>query len=139
PPPVAAPTTGAPSGPAPIAAAPTTPSAPRSLDATPEIASFEVQGSLSSAVARRSVERALPALRSCYAASARAGRAAPAIELKLSFEIDENSLATHVMTSEVRFGAFGRCATGVATQIHTTQAPDVGTARVTTVIRFRPS
>ncbi|HEX8106385.1 MAG TPA: hypothetical protein VF516_01605, partial [Kofleriaceae bacterium] len=96
-------------------------------------------GSLATSVARRSVERVLPGLRACYAAAARASRTAPAIELRLSFEIDENSLATHVATGDVRFGAFARCVAGVAGQIHSTQAPDVGTARVVVVIQFHPS
>jgi hypothetical protein len=119
------------------AAAPAAPAA-RALDAVPELASFDLQGSLPSSVARRSVERVLPALRACYSAAARAGRTAPAFELRLSFEIDENSLATHVGLGEVRFGTFSRCAAGVASEIHTPQAPDVGTARVTAVIKFRP-
>jgi hypothetical protein len=114
------------------------PAAPRSFDAVPEIASFDLQGSLAASVARRGVERALPGMRACYAAAARAGRAAPAIELRLSFEIDENSLATHVAAGDVRFGSFARCAAGVAGQIHTTAAPDVGTARVVVVIKFQP-
>jgi hypothetical protein len=142
PPPPASPLPAPPAaGPPPVAAAPaaaTAPAAPRSLDAVPEITSFDLQGSLASSVARRSVERALPGLRACYAAAARAGRAAPAIELRLSFEIDENSLATHVATGDPRFGGFGRCAAGVAGQIRTTQAPDVGTARVVAVIQFHP-
>jgi hypothetical protein len=90
-------------------------------------------------VVRRSVERVLPGLRSCYAAAARAGRTAPAIELRLSFEIDENSLATHVATGDVALGSLARCAAGVAGQIHTTQAPDVGTVHVVVVVKFHPS
>jgi serine/threonine-protein kinase len=132
PPPAPAP----PAGPPQVAAAP---AAPRSLDAVPEIASFELLGSLASSVARRSVERVLPGLRACYAAAARASHAAPAIELRLSFEIDENSVATHVVAGNVQFGSFARCAAGVASQIHTTQAPDVGTAHVVVVVRFHPS
>jgi hypothetical protein len=104
----------------------------------PEISAFDLQGSLATSVARRSVERALPGLRACYAAAARAGRSAPAIDLRLSFEIDENSMATHVATGDVRFGSFGRCAAGIAGQIRTPQAPDVGTAHVVVVIKFHP-
>jgi hypothetical protein len=131
----AAPAPTAPSAAKPAAAAP---SAPRTLDAVPEIASFELQGSLPSSVARRSVERALPGLRACYSAAARASKTAPAIDLPLGLEIDENGIATHVTLGDVRFGAFSRCAAGVANQIHAPQAPDVGTVRVTTVIKFRP-
>jgi hypothetical protein len=115
------------------------PPAPRSLDAVPQIASFDVQGSLAASVARRAVERVLPGLRSCYATAARASKTAPAVELHLSFEIDENSMATHVAAGDVQFGSFGRCAASAAGQIHTTQAPDVGTAHVTVVIKFHPS
>jgi hypothetical protein len=135
PPPPATPAVAPAVGPQ-VAAAP---AVPRSFDAVPEIASVDLQGSLPASVARRSVERVLPGLRACYASAARAGRAAPAIELRLSFEVDENSVATHVATGDVGFGSLARCAAGVAGQIHTTQAPDVGTARVVVVIRFRPS
>ena len=138
-PPLPMPAPTAPPPPPPPAPAAPPVAAPRSLDAVPEIASFELQGSLATSVARRSVERVLPALRACYAAAARADRTAPAIDLRLSFEIDENSLATHVATGDVRFGSLGRCAAGVASQIRTPQAPDVGTAHVVVVIKFHPS
>jgi tRNA A-37 threonylcarbamoyl transferase component Bud32 len=137
--PMPAPSPPPPPPPAPPVAGPPQVAAPRSLDAVPEIASFDLQGSLATSVARRSVERVLPGLRACYAAAARAGGAAPAIELRLSFEIDENSLANHVATGDVGFGSLARCAAGVASQIRTTQAPDVGTAHVVAVIKFHPS
>jgi serine/threonine protein kinase len=116
-----------------------TPPAPGSLDATPSVASLEVKGSLSPAIVRRSLERTLSSLRGCYRTAARAVKATPAVELRLSFEIDENSLATQVATSGANFGSLSRCAAGVAGQIRTQEAPDVGTAQVTAVIRFRPS
>jgi serine/threonine-protein kinase len=112
---------------------------PGSLDATPTVASLEVKGSLSPTVVRRSVERTLSSLRGCYRTAARAAKATPPIELRLTFEIDENSLATQVATSGANFGSLATCAAAVAGQIRTQEAPDVGTAQVTAVIRFRPS
>ncbi|TMQ16091.1 MAG: hypothetical protein E6J90_24475, partial [Deltaproteobacteria bacterium] len=114
------------------------PKGPGALDAVPEITGLEVKGSLSPSVVRRSVERALPALRACYVAAARAGRTTPALDLQLSFEIDENGLAIHAATGRASFGSLARCAAGVAGQIHTPVAPDTGTAPVAVVIRFRP-
>ncbi|MEO7730256.1 MAG: hypothetical protein ABIY55_04740, partial [Kofleriaceae bacterium] len=110
-----------------------------SLDATPGVVSLEVKGSLSPSIVRRSVERTLSSLRACYRVAARAGGNTPAVELRLAFEIDENSLATHVTTAGASFGSFASCAAGVAGQIRTQEAPDVGTAQVIVVIGFRPS
>jgi serine/threonine protein kinase len=115
------------------------PPPPGSLDATPSVASLDVKGSLSPSIVRRSLERTLASLRGCYRTAARAAKATPAIELRLTFEIDENSLATRVATSGASFGSLSTCAVGVAGQIRTQEAPDVGTVQVTAVIRFRPS
>ena len=126
----------------PIATPPPKPAAPAnpgSLDAAPTVASLEVKGPLSPSMVRRSVERTLPALRACYRTAARAGGSTPAVELRLTFEIDENRLATQVVTSGASFGSLANCVAGVAGQIRTQEAPDVGTAQVTVVIRFRPS
>jgi serine/threonine-protein kinase len=124
--------------PPPKLAAPPKPAA-GSLDAVPSVATLAVKGSLSTAIVRRSVERALGSLRSCYQTAARAGNATPAIDLQVRFEIDENSLATHVTTSGASFGSLASCAAGVVGQLHTQEAPDVGTAQVTVLIRFRPT
>ena len=110
-----------------------------SLDATPAVVSLDVKGSLSPSIVRRSVERTLTSLRGCYRTAARAGQSTPELELRLAFEIDENSRATHVATSGGSFGSLASCAAGVASQIRTQEAPDVGTAQVTVVIGFRPS
>jgi hypothetical protein len=112
---------------------------PGTLDATPSIESLEVKGSLAPSIVRRSVERTLSSLQGCYRTAARAGGATPAIELRLTFEIDENSLAVNVATGGASFGSLGSCAKSVARQIRTQEAPDVGTAQVTVVIKFRPS
>jgi serine/threonine-protein kinase len=124
----------------PVPAAPVKPAPPPpgALDATPSVVSLDVKGSLSPSVVRRSMDRTLASLRECYRSAARAGRTTPAIDLRLTFEIDENSLATHVATGGGQFGSLASCAAGVARQIRTQEAPDVGTAQVTTVIRFRP-
>jgi eukaryotic-like serine/threonine-protein kinase len=129
-----APTTGA-EPPAPVKPAPPPPG---TLDATPSIATLEVKGSLSSAIVRRSVERTLSSLQGCYRTAARAGGTTPAIDLQLTFEIDENRLAVNVAAGGASFGSLGSCATAVARQIRTKEAPDVGTAEVAVVIRFRP-
>jgi len=128
--------------PPPVPVAPVTPPAPTrtgTLDATPAIVTLEVKGSLSPSIVRRSVDRTLAALRACYRTAARAGSATPAVELQLTFEIDENRLATQIATRGASFGSLASCATGVMSQIRTSEAPDVGTAQVTVVIRFRPS
>ncbi|HMG21972.1 MAG TPA: hypothetical protein VK607_11660, partial [Kofleriaceae bacterium] len=124
--------------PPPVAPRPTAPSGPGSLDAKAAIAGLEVKGSLSTAVVRRSLDRALDSLRTCYRTAARAGNATPALELQLRFEIDENSIATHVAASGASFGPLAGCASGVIGQLHTQQAPDTGTAQVSAVIKFQP-
>jgi len=131
------PTTGA-APPAPPAPAKPAPPPPGTLDATPSITTLEVKGSLSAAIVRRSVERTLSSLQGCYRTAARAGGTTPAIDLRLTFEIDENRLAVNVAAGGASFGSLGSCATTVARQIRTKEAPDVGTAEVAVVIRFRP-
>ncbi|HET9623927.1 MAG TPA: hypothetical protein VFP84_21290, partial [Kofleriaceae bacterium] len=108
------------------------------MDAEPSIAELNVVGSLSPSVVRRSLERTLASMRGCYRMAAKASNATLAVDLKLAFEIDENSLATKVVP-QASFGSLATCAAGVAGQIRTPEAPDVGTVRVTAVIRFRPS
>jgi serine/threonine-protein kinase len=125
--------------PAVIAARPALPVGPGSLDAKPEIASLEVAGSLSQSVVRRSLERTMGALRTCYQTAARVGNATPPIDLQIRFEIDENSLVTHVMASGTSFGSLAGCAGGVIGGVHTQQAPDTGTAQAQVLIRFRPT
>jgi eukaryotic-like serine/threonine-protein kinase len=120
-------------------ARPAAPADPGTLDATPTVVSLDVKGSLSPAMVRRSVERTLAAMRTCYRTAARAGGTTPAVDLRLTFEIDENRLATQIGTSGASFGSLATCAAGVASQIRTQEAPDVGTVQVAIVIRFRPS
>jgi hypothetical protein len=119
--------------------APPAPPNPGTLDATPAVLSLEVKGSLSPSIVRRSVERTLSSMRTCYRIAARAGGSTPALDLRLTFEVDENSRATQVATSGASFGTLASCATGVTSGIRTQQAPDTGTAQVAVVIRFRPS
>jgi len=71
--------------------------------------------------------------------AARTGGATPDVDLRLTFEIDENSLATQIATSGAGVGSLATCAAGVASQIRTQEAPDVGTVQVAVVIRFWPS
>jgi serine/threonine-protein kinase len=125
--------------PAPVAPRPVAPTGPGSMDAVPSIASLDVKGSLSTAVVRRAVDRALGSLRTCYQTAARAGKATPPIDLQLRFEVDENSIATHVAATGTSFGSLASCAASVIGELHTQQAPDTGTAQVSALIKFRPS
>ncbi|HET7501856.1 MAG TPA: serine/threonine-protein kinase, partial [Kofleriaceae bacterium] len=125
--------------PLPLPTPPPPPPSPGTLDATPSIGALDVKGSLSPAIVRRSIERTLGSLRACYRTAARAAGSTPAVDLRLSFEIDENSLATRVAASGGSLGSLASCATQVTGQIRTPEAPDVGTAQVIVVIRFRPS
>jgi len=127
--------------PAPAAPVKPAPAAPPtgSFDATPEVASLDVIGSLSSSIVRRSLDRTLPALRACYGAAARASRVTPAVDLQLSYELDETGAATHVATGGTQLGSLARCAAGLASQLRTREAPDIGTVKVVVVIHFRPS
>jgi serine/threonine-protein kinase len=129
--------------PAVAAPPPPPPANPGTLDATPSVLTLDVKGSLSPAIVRRSVERTLSAMRACYRTAARAAGATPALDLRTTFEIDENSRSSQVLAqilaSGAGFGSLESCAAGVTSQIRTQEAPDVGTAQVTVVIRFRPS
>ncbi len=111
-----------------------------SLDATPSIASLEVNGPLPSSVVRRGVERILPALRACYRTAAKAGGKTPLVNLSLSFEIDENSAATSISAARgTAFGTLHGCVRGAVSRLQTQQAPDVGTVQVVLAITFRPT
>ncbi|HEU4726872.1 MAG TPA: hypothetical protein VFT22_03255, partial [Kofleriaceae bacterium] len=124
---------------APLPPPPPPPPGPGALDATPSVVTLDVKGSLSPAIVRRSIERTLGSLRACYRTAARAAGSTPAVDLRISFEIDENSLATRVAASGTNLGSLASCAASVTGQIRTPEAPDVGTSQVTVVIRFRPS
>ncbi len=111
-----------------------------SLDATPTIASLDVNGPLPSSVVRRGVERILPSLRACYRAAAKTGQKTPPINLSLSFEIDENSAATNVSAARgTAFGTLQGCVRGAVSRLTTQQAPDVGTVQVQLAITFKPT
>jgi serine/threonine-protein kinase len=114
------------------------PTGPGSLDATPAIASLDVNGPLPSSTVKRAVERALPAMRTCYRTAAKAAGKTPADKVTLSFEIDENSTATGVAASGASLGTLAACAKGAIARIQTQQAPDVGTVHVVVAITFRP-
>ncbi|MEJ7597408.1 MAG: protein kinase [Kofleriaceae bacterium] len=110
-----------------------------SLDATPQIARLDVQGALPSSVVRRAVERALPAMRTCYRAAAKAGQSTPSVTVSLSFEVDESSAATNVSASGASFGSLAACMRGAVGRVQTQQAPDVGIVYVVAAITFRPT
>jgi len=119
----------------PVVAAPVT----GSMDATPTIASLDVNGPLPNSVVRRSVERALPALRTCYRTAAKAKGSTPPATVTLSFEVDESSAATNVSGSGAKdMGTLLGCAKGAIGRLQTQQAPDVGTVNVAVTISFRP-
>ncbi|MEO8705167.1 MAG: protein kinase [Kofleriaceae bacterium] len=108
-----------------------------SLDATPIIASLDVNGPLPTSVVRRGVERILPSLRTCYRTAAKARGATPAVKLTLSFEVDESSAAARVSATG-NFGSLAGCARDAVGRMQTQQAPDVGTVNVVVMITFRP-
>jgi serine/threonine-protein kinase len=126
-----------PATPAPVAPAPT-PVAVGSMDATPTIASLDVNGPLPASVVRRAVERSLPALRACYRTAATAQKQTTAVSISLAFEIDESSVATGISGGATSFGKLGACARTAIGQVQTQQAPDVGTAQVAVTIKFTP-
>jgi outer membrane biosynthesis protein TonB len=110
-----------------------------SLDATPSLGEIDVTGGVSKAWIRNDIERLLTPLRECYRGVARATGAAPAVELRLSFEIDESGRATRVSTSGGTFGSLQGCAARAFNLRRMSQKPDTGTATVTVTIRFAPS
>ncbi len=126
---------------APIAPKPVKPAVVNvgSLDATPAIASLDVNGPLPSSVVRRGVERILPALRTCYRTAAKASGMTPAVSVSLSFEIDESGAASGVSArGAANLGTLATCVRGAVSRLNTQQAPDVGTVNVTAAISFRP-
>ncbi|MBA2542792.1 MAG: serine/threonine protein kinase [Deltaproteobacteria bacterium] len=111
-----------------------------SLDATPSIASLDVNGPLPSSVVRRGVERIIPALRACYRAAAKAGGKTPLVNVSVSFEIDESSVATGISAARgTAFGSLHGCVRGAVSRLQTQQAPDVGTVQVVLALTFRPT
>jgi eukaryotic-like serine/threonine-protein kinase len=130
PPPIPTPSEPSPAKPAPVVVG--------SMDATPTITNLDVNGPLSSSVVRRGVERALPALRTCYRAAATAQKKTPALKVSVSFEIDESSAATNVASGGGAFGSLSSCVKSAVGQITTQQAPDVGTAQVAVTFQFTP-
>jgi serine/threonine protein kinase/outer membrane biosynthesis protein TonB len=110
------------------------------LDATPAIASLDVNGPLPSSVVRRGVERILPALRTCYRTAAKTRGMTPAVNVSLSFEIDESGAATSVSASgAANLATLASCAKAAVGRLNTQQAPDVGTVHVVVAISFRPT
>ena len=111
-----------------------------SLDATPSIANLDVNGPLPSSVARRTVERAMPALRTCYRTAAKASQKTPLVNVSLTFEIDENSSVGNVSASGGKeLGSLSGCVRKALSGARTQQAPDVGTAHVVVAITFKPT
>ena len=111
-----------------------------SLDATPAIANLDVNGPLPSSVARRTVERAMPAIRACYRTAAKTSQKTPAVSVALTFEIDENSSIGNVSANGAKdLASLAGCVRKTLTGARTQQAPDVGTAHVSVSITFKPT
>jgi hypothetical protein len=107
------------------------------MDATPSIASLDVNGPLPGSVVRRALERTLPAVRACYRSAATAQRKTAAASVSLRFEIDENGSATNI-AANASFGSLATCVRSAITRLQTQQAPDVGTAHVAVAIKLTP-
>ncbi|CAN5715557.1 hypothetical protein BH11MYX3_BH11MYX3_33690 [soil metagenome] len=137
PPPVApAPVAPAPVAPAPVAPV-IVPSGPCSLDAVPSGVSITVDGPLPDSEVRSGVERALGTFRDCYRAAAKQAGKTPALKLKIAFSIDESRSAQDLRVSGDTLGV-GSCVKDAAAKLRPRVAPDVGTATVSVVIKFKP-
>lgn len=108
------------------------------MDATPSVATLDVNGPLPASVVRRGIERILPSVRACYRAAAATQKRTLAVNVSLRFDIDENSSATNVSGGVTSFGSLSSCVKNAIGQIQTQQAPDVGIAQVAVTIRFTP-
>ncbi len=110
---------------------------PGSLDAVPSLISITVDGPLPDSEIRSGVERALGTFRECYRSAAKQAGKTPAMKLKIAFSIDESRSAQDLRVSGDTLG-LGSCVKDAAAKLRTRVAPDVGTASVSVVIKFKP-
>ena len=122
---------------APIAAP--RPTSPGSLDALPAVGGIDVKGPLQDSEIRRGVDRVTGAFRACYRTAARAAGKTPALAVRLSFEIDETRGARGITAARTALPGLAGCLEEAASKIRTRIAPDVGNARVTITVSFKPT
>lgn len=113
------------------------PFGPGSLDAVPALVSITVDGPLPDSEIRSGVERALATFRECYRTAAKQAGKTPPLKLKIAFSIDEGRSAQDLRVSGDTLGV-GSCVKDAASKLRTRVAPDVGTASVNVVIKFKP-
>ena len=84
------------------------------------------------------MSRSLGALRACYQVAAKAASKTPALSIRISFEIDESRAVRNVHVGGDTLG-IATCVSEATSHVRTRQAPDVGTAAVTVVVKFQPT
>ncbi|MCG8555989.1 MAG: protein kinase [Proteobacteria bacterium] len=148
PPPSAAPSGATPQPPPagqamPPAAAPSQPppaprpAAPPVLDATTQIARWQVQGPLPSSVLRRAVQRLEGDIDRCYTSAARRVGKDGFGEVRVAFRITTTGRASAVETSGGGLPGLDRCVRGVIARVVSRRKPDLGEARAAFVVQFR--
>ena len=122
--------------PPPVLDPPTKPIGP--LDATVSIEKLKVTGPLSPREPKRAVERARSALRSCYKSAATRAQKKPAATVTVDMVIAESGRARDVRVGDAPLPNLSSCVDKAVSGVRSLDAPDVGTAKVSFVIRFSP-
>jgi tetratricopeptide (TPR) repeat protein len=125
-----------PAPPVPPPAAP--PSDPGRLEADVTIAKLQVEGALPQSVVERGVARALPAFRACYAEAAGQAHRNAAAKIEAHVTLGETGQAQDVDVGAAPLPSLSDCLRRAARRIRSSEAPDVGTARVTFTLVFAP-
>ncbi|MGE0870704.1 MAG: serine/threonine protein kinase [Kofleriaceae bacterium] len=133
-----APVAAKPSPPTPAQRAQPAVTSPGTLDAIPSIGGVSVIGSLRNSDVQNGLARIVDDLRSCYQQAAQRAQKTPALRVRISFEIDEARASRNVSVSGDTLG-IAACARDSASKIRTRVAPDVGTAKVSVVVKFQPT
>ncbi|MCE9580161.1 MAG: hypothetical protein K8W52_44000, partial [Deltaproteobacteria bacterium] len=103
------------------------------------IGGIDVKGPLQDSEIRRGVDRVTGAFRACYRSAAHAASKTPALTVRLSFEIDETRAARGIGAGRTVLPGLSSCLEDAAAKIRTRIAPDVGNARVTITVSFKPT
>jgi hypothetical protein len=115
---------------------PPKPVVPKVFDAVTTIGSLSAQGSLSTSVVRRAVNRALPAFRICYKSAAKKSKKNKAGSLKVTFVIDESGRASNIKAGSYALSGLSQCVSARLKSVKTRMAPDVGTVKVSFSLKF---
>ncbi len=99
------------------------------------LASVTARGSLSTAVVRRAVERAMPEIADCARRAAVTSTASSAL-VRATFVIDDSRRATKVSISGGAAPALAGCVTRALANVRTADPPDVGTVAVSLDVSF---